>query len=186
MNLWWLFTSNYRCSYDEIKARKCIAIGWPELESLSRYIKDKPGWERQFKTFVQLRGNLAYTTDKNWLKGDDALSTGVPNIFWNLIHIKKGDFVVVMESGNQLTLGNVEIRGIAEVTQNAITSYKYDKNYHHAHQVCDGLNWQDWNTAKFSELDKPQTSFKSILMDDDQLARVEEVWNTMMADAEIS
>jgi hypothetical protein len=169
MNLWWLITSSGQCRYSEIKQRGCIPLGWKELGSVDKYVKDKPGWERQFKTFIQLRGNIAYQRDKTWTAEAQNMSTGVPNIFWQWLHIKQGDYVAVMETGSQLTLGNIEVMGVAEVTQDALTSYQFNEQFHHAHQVCSGLEWLDWNRAKLGELQKPKKSFKALGVDNEQL-----------------
>lgn len=175
MNLWWLITSSVNCSYSELRQRHCLALGWREIGSLERYLRDSPGWERQFKTFVQLKGNIAYSRDKSWTDDDSAL-TGVPTLFWNFMHIQKGDFVALMETGSQLTLGRIEVRGIAQVTQNAMQSYHFNEQYHHAHEVCGGLQWVDWDIAHFGELERPHQSFKALLQDNDQLDAVRQAW----------
>lgn len=175
MNLWWLVTSSAHCSYSELKRRRCVALGWSEIGSLSRYIKDKPGWERQFKTFVQVRGNLAYSRDRRWTEELSAL-TGVPSVFWNLLQIRQDDYVVVMETGSQLTLGNIEVQGFARVSSDAIANYRYDDQFHHAHQVFNNLEWRDWDRAHHGELQRPQTSFTSLLRDNDQLEAVRHAW----------
>lgn len=172
MKLWWFLSSSSKCRYLELKDRGCLALGWPELGSLTKYVRDKPGWERQFKTFVQLKGNIAYANDKVWQKEGHNLMTGVPDIFWRFLHIKEGDLVVVMETGSQLTLGQIEVMGIARVTKNAMVSYLYNDQYHHAHQICDGLVWRDWNRAKFGELEKPKASFNTFTDDNSQIDRV--------------
>ncbi|WP_189610777.1 hypothetical protein [Saccharospirillum salsuginis] len=181
MNLWWLVTSSVYCSYSELKQRRCLALGWREIGDLERYIKEKKGWERQFKTFVQLKGNIAYPRDKRWTEEDSAL-TGVPTIFWNLLQIREGDYVAVIETGNQLTLGSIEVRGVGRVTQDAMRSYHFNEEFHHAHEVCAGLEWKDWDLAHYGELDKPSRSFKALLQDNDQLDKVDEAWGAITAE----
>jgi len=183
MNLWWLVVSKTTCGYDELKSRGCIPLGWSEIGSLAKYVKDKPGWERQFKTFVQLRGNIAYQHNKSWLNGDGALD-GVPKLFWEYLHIKKDDYIAVMETGNQLTLGNIEVRGIAKVTIDSMKSYGFNENYHHSHQVCSGLEWRDWQVAKFGVIQKPSESFKALKINNDQMKNVHEAWQILTVEQE--
>jgi hypothetical protein len=175
MNLWWLITSGVHCSYDELKRRQCVALGWAEIGSLEKYLKDKPGWERQFKTLVQVRGNIAYARDKRWTESASAL-TGVPSLLWSLLQMREGDFVVVMESGNQLTLGRLEVRGITRITRDGMASYEFVENAHHAHQISEGLTWVDWDRAHNGELEMPTHSFFSLSQDNSQLDAVQHAW----------
>lgn len=168
MNLWWMMTSSSQCSYDELKKRKCLTLGWPELEDLNKYVRDKPNWERQFKTFVQLKGNLAYANSRKWGAAEQDLNSGVPDVFWRWLQIKKGDCIVVMETGSQMTLGQIEVRGVAQITQDAMATYRYDGAYHHAHEICHGLTWVDWDIAHFGELAKPMNSFNALTIDNSQ------------------
>jgi len=183
MNLWWFISSSRHCRYDELKQRRCIALGWPELGDLSRYIKDKPGWERQFKTFSRWRGNLAYGPHSpQWTEADQHLNEGIPAVFWEFIHINVGDYIVVMETGSQITLGNIEVMGIAKVMRDALSSYHFDDQFHHAHQVCGGLQWHDWNRARHGELEKPKQSFKALLKDNEQLSQVADAWQDQLSE----
>lgn len=165
MNLWWMFTSSSQCSYEELKKRQCLALGWPELDDLSKYVRDKPNWERQFKTFVQLKGNVAYNQDKSWDQKKQCLKEGVPAIFWRWLNIRKGDLIAVMETGSQMTFGQIEVRGIAQATQDGMASYNFDDSFHHAHQISSGLNWVDWDIAHHGELPKPEKSFNVLTID---------------------
>lgn len=175
MDLWWLVVPSAHCSYDELKRRGCIALGWPEIGDLSRYLKDKPGWERQFKTFVQLRGNLAYQGQRHWTEDARSLD-GVPALFWRLLGIDEGDYIVLMEAGSQLSLGRTEVRGFARIHRDALASYRYEADYHHAHQVCGGLQWLDWDLAHFGELPRPEQSFRALVCDNTALETVERAW----------
>ncbi|EAR10293.1 hypothetical protein MED297_13757 [Reinekea sp. MED297] len=167
-------TSSSQCSYEELKRRQCLALSWSELDDLSKYVRDKPGWERQFKTFVQLRGNIAYVNDRRWGPQQQDLSTGVPDVFWRWLHIRKGDLIALMETGSQITLGQIEVLGIARVHTDAFSTYRYDSQYHHAHQVLGGLKWVDWDIKHFGELPKPEGSFNALTIDNSQIALVEE------------
>ena len=182
MNLWWMITSSSNCPYDQLKQRQCVALGWRELESLKRYIKPGNNWERRFKTFVQLRGNVAYSKDRRWDEQTQSMTTGVPQVFWDLLQIKQNDFIVVMETGSQMTLGRIEIRGFAKIAQDAQTSYDFKANLHHAHEACHGSIWRDWPTARFGELARPAKSFIAIHQDNDQLATVEKVWQQLASE----
>ncbi|WLD58625.1 hypothetical protein NFC81_02235 [Salinispirillum sp. LH 10-3-1] len=172
MALWWCITSNSRCSYEELKRRRCLALGWRDLGSLQRYIKDDPRWERQFKTRVQLKGNLAYAKDQQWV--DHGAS--VPELFWRFINMPAGDYIVLLEAGSQLTLGKTEVFGIARTPDRAIGCYQYDDQFDHAHQIHADLEWVDWHRARFGELNLPRVSFKSLLQDDTELPKVEAAW----------
>ncbi len=176
MTLWWLVTSNSECSYEELKRRECIALRWRELESIQRYIKPGNNWERRFKTFIQLRGNIAYSRGKHWNKQAQDMDNGVPSIFWKFLHIQQGDYIVAMESGSQLTLGQLEVQGFAQVTQDSMSSYQFNEDFHHSHEVCHGLHWYDWSIPHFGELQKPLTSFMAIHRDNDQLGAVQNAW----------
>lgn len=175
MAMWWFITSNARCSYEELKRRRCLALGWRELGNLAGYIRDDPKWERQFKTRIQLKGNLAYPHDRQWIEQDHAM-TAVPELFWRFLNLPQHDYIVLLEAGSQMTLGKTEVFAMARLHKPAIESYRYDENYDHAHQIYDDLTWVDWDRARFGELELPRVSFKSMLQDDAQLEQVQRAW----------
>ncbi|WP_304640858.1 hypothetical protein [Pseudomonas sp.] len=177
MALWWCITSNARCSYTELKRRRGLALGWRELGSLQQYIKDDPRWERQFKARVQIKGDLAYSSDRQWKEHGPS----VPDLFWRFINIPAGDYFVLLESGGQLTMGRTEVVGVARAPDRSIGHYHYDEKYDHAHQIYDDLDWKDWDRARCGELNLPRVSFKSLLQDDAELSRVEAAWATLSA-----
>ncbi|MFN3579240.1 MAG: hypothetical protein ACK4VV_02045 [Pseudomonas sp.] len=177
MALWWCITSNARCSYEELKRRRCLALGWRELGSFQQYIRDEPRWERQFKARIQLKGNLAYPSDRQWKEH----GASVPELFWRFINIPAGDYIVLLQSGSQLTLGKTEVFGVARTPDRSIGHYIYDEKFDHAHQVYDDLNWLDWDRARCGELHLPKVSFKSLLQDDSSLEKVEAAWATLNA-----
>ena len=175
MALWWCITSNARCSYSELKRRRCLALGWRELGSLQPYIKDDPRWERQFKARVQIKGDLAYSTDSQWKDHGPT----VPDLFWRFINIPEGDYIVLLESGGQFTMGRTEVVGIARTPARSLDHYSFDEKLDHAHQIYSDLEWVDWNRAKCGELRLPGVSFKSLLGDDAELGRVEAGWGLL-------
>jgi hypothetical protein len=167
-NLWWFHTSAERCSFSELKRRKALAFGWSEFGDISRIIKDKPGWERQFKTYIQVKGDVVYHGDSKWRDGDRNFDQ-VPSIFWQLLEIKQDDLVAVIESGNQLTYGRPVVRGVGQFKQDAIKSYNFDENAKHGHSVGENIQWLDWDAAHMGELQPPKGTFRVICQNNDGL-----------------
>ncbi|MGH1439532.1 MAG: hypothetical protein ACRBBR_05425 [Cellvibrionaceae bacterium] len=175
MDMYWLLLNTNACSFAEIQKRQCIAIAWPELGTLEKYIREKPDWERQFKGYLQIRGDLAYGRESSWMNVDRHFDQ-VPDIFWQLLKIKKGDIVVAVESGNELTFGRPVIRGIARINHDAIHHYQYNEKYHHAHSVCPKTTWFPWDNFTMGELQMPHTNFRALLADNEQIHQVMEGW----------
>lgn len=167
-NLWWFHTSADRCSFNELQRRKALAFGWTELGDISRILKDKPGWERQFKTYLQVKGDMVFHGDNKWRDGDRNLDS-VPSIVWQFFQIQQGDLVAVIETGNQLTLGRPEVRGIGQIQQNAMTSYRFESDQNHGHCIGGSVNWMEWDSAHMGELPLPKTSFRVICQDNEGL-----------------
>jgi|GEM_PF-1560515 len=175
MNLWWLYLPSDTCSFTEITRRQCVAIGWSELGPLDKYIKDKPNWERQFKSYIQVKGDLAYSTTPRWKEKDREFDQ-IPDIFWRMLQINRGDLIVAVESGSELTLGRTVIRGIGRASQDALTSYEYEAGNHHAHTVCPDTRWFAWDRFKMGELHMPTHSFRTLCIENNQLETALDGW----------
>jgi len=175
MHLYWLMLSAESCSFNEISRRQCIAIGWPELGSLEKYVRDRPDWERRFKSYLQIRGDVAYTNSRQWQASERDFDQ-VPSIFWRMLQIKKGDLVLAVESGNELTLGRPTIRGVCRASADAINSYAYDDAYHHAHRVCPDTKWVAWDRLSMGEPSFPKQNFRTLCQDDSQIDTVMAGW----------
>ena len=135
MNLFWLLLPSDMCSFDELQKRQCVAIGWPEIGTLEKYIRVGTNWERRFKSYVQLRGDLAYGRNPSWKKSGREFDQ-IPHIFWQLLAIEQGDMIVAVESGKEITYGRPVIRGVGQITKNALGTYCYEKQHRYAHAVC--------------------------------------------------
>lgn len=182
MNLWWLYTRHDTCGFSEIEQRSCIPFSWSEIGNIGKYVKDKPNWERQFKTYVQIKGDLAYSNDANWqLENRDF--DRVPELFWKFLHIKAGDIIVCIESGSQKTLGKPVERGIGLVTQDGFASYDYKDQFSYAHSVCKNTRWfslEHW--SKSLALEMPKQSFFILSQDNSQMALAQDIIDEMTSE----
>lgn len=175
MNLWWLYTRHDVCNIAEVSSRSTIPFGWSEIGDISRYVKDRPNWERQFKAFIQVKGDLAYARDNSWLL-DNRSKDKVPNLFWQFLQIKAGDIVVCIESGSQRTMGKPVIAGLGEVSKNAIDSYNFDNGYHFSHSVCSNTRWtnlKNWN--KVQPIQMPDNDFFILCQDNSYLKQAQDM-----------
>ncbi|AJQ97331.1 hypothetical protein [Gynuella sunshinyii] len=167
MKLWWLMTHRPECSYAQLKQRGCLAIYWKDLGSLERYIRVRNGWERQLKTYIQVKGDVVFGQNPKWRKDYRELDQ-VPQAFMNFLSIKAGDLVIALEAGAATQLGRTEAFGVAEVTQDTLNSYRYDDRFDYAHCGSHGLIWHDWDRIHFGEPKLPKKPFISVTEDNGQ------------------
>jgi len=138
MEVWWLATSKNdgHCSYNELKYRKVLAQGWPEIGDISAFesILDKSAGANDVK-FIELINQMVEFVYEGW---NDTRNPG--RILSNLIRFKEGDLVVCTEGR--------EVKGIARVGKNP--KYKFDDGsglYNYAQTMYPVTEWKDWNNA---------------------------------------
>jgi hypothetical protein len=96
MKIYWLALdkNGKHTSYEEIKHRKVIAIGWRSLGDLNSLTNDAIQKDKtSFKQVVSIFGDVAYK-NKRWWDNDKKY---VPEIFWKLFHIKQDDIIIAVE-----------------------------------------------------------------------------------------
>ena len=165
MKLWWLMIHRPDCSYEQLKQRSCLAMRWKELGSLDRHIRQRPGWERQLKTYIQVKGDVVFNHNPQWRK-DYRDMDQVPQAFINFLSVKAGDLIIALEAGAATQLGRTEAFGVAEATDDAVSSYQYDDNHAYAHSASHGLVWHNWDRIHFGEPKLPKKMFISITEDE--------------------
>lgn len=169
MNLWWFYTRNDTCSFNQMRERSSIPFGWSEIGDIQKYIKNKANWERQFKTFIQVKGDLAYVNDNSWYLNYRDLNM-VPGLLWQILQIKKDDLIICIESGSAQTMGKPKISGIGQVTTDAILSYRYNPAFSYAHSVCEGIQWKSMDHLhKSLPIQLPKQDFFILYKDDEQI-----------------
>jgi len=131
MAVWWLSIdeANENSSYEELKKRRVIAQGWPDLQNL-----------QESERLVQLRGipeqqqDLLLTT---WLQeaySNAILPLRIRNIVNFFCNIKPGDFVIG-KSGQSIS-------GICKIPPSP--TYSFCKEFNYAHGFGP-VTWHDWS-----------------------------------------
>ena len=137
MAIYWLALdkNNEHTSYEEIKHRKVIAIGWRNLGDLTSLtnqdiIKD----EKAFKRIIAILGEVAYKKKKWWIATDQKY---VPQIFWKFFNIKKDDIIIAVEG--------TKVKGFCRVDDNIVLQYRWQGCYEYAHCIASWAEWIDWD-----------------------------------------
>jgi hypothetical protein len=134
MNTWWLAIDKNHTSYEELKSRKVVAQGWPQVGDLRTLcpLATNPAQEVLVKNVV---GELATL---HFGEGSEQIGRA-RKVMWNLLQIRRGDLVVGIEG--------TRVRGICQVGSDATASYRYDPSgqYNYAQTVCADAQWIDWN-----------------------------------------
>lgn len=139
MNVWWLATSakDKNSSYSELKSRRVIAQGWPEIGDLTDLIRlhtDKASLERKLHELIEeIYPNKNKQSDKHREKS-----------IVNLLRIKPEDIIVICEG--------ISIKGLAKVTEPL--TYSFDENYGYAQQAGPIKKWKDWDSNKVGKAPK--------------------------------
>lgn len=169
MDIWWLALDLNHTSYEEVKHRKVIAQGWPEIGDLRTLysIAKEPTNEQLFKSVIHELARLHY--------GDGARNVErAPDPMWNLSQVRQDDLIVGIEG--------TKVRGICQAGKDAITSYRFDdsKFYNYAQTVCAPVKWRDWDSAKMGEPPRaPGQSVLGIVRLRSEQERVIEAWNKL-------
>ena len=162
MSTWWLAIDKQYTSYLELKYRKVVAQGWPDLDDL-RTLCPLVTNPNNFDLFQQVVGELekiVYGSAKS------------PNIMWNLMRIQIDDLVIGIE-------GTV-VKGICQMTKNGSESYNYDYRgaYNYAQTVGFPVKWIDWDPNIFGFVPNPPAqSVSGIARLVNQHQPVVDAWN---------
>ena len=134
MQTWWLAIDTDYTSYQQLKDRKVMAQGWPQVGDLRTLcpLAAYPAQKNLVKSVVVELEKLTSREDSRTVEqAGDAL--------WNLLQIQHGDLVVGIEGRR--------VRGICQVSSDATASYHFDSTgqYNYAQTVCSPAEWIDWN-----------------------------------------
>ena len=106
MNIWWLAISLKHTSYAELKHRKVVAQGWPELGDLTGLCPLLgAGNNDEFRRAVTCLEAISY-----------GQATHAAQVMDTLLSIKSGDLVVGIEG--------VQVKGICQLDKNGWESYR--------------------------------------------------------------
>ena len=133
MAVWWLATSKNEghCSYLELKYRKIVAQGWPDIGDISALL---PVRMKDESAFIAMINDLVTYVYNGW---NDSRNPG--RVINNLLKISKGDFVLCTEGEC--------LRGIARMHQNP--NYRYDNGagyFEYAQTVYPVTEWKEWDS----------------------------------------
>lgn len=133
MNIWWLATAQNDgyCSYNELKYRKILAQGWPQLGDLSVLLPLTKN-EEQFQETINNLVESVYNGFK------DSRNPG--RIILNLLKIQKNDLVLCTEGRT--------VKGIAKITSEP--NYRYDDGggqHEYAQTIFSVTDWVDWDES---------------------------------------
>jgi hypothetical protein len=134
MRTWWLAMDKDHTSYEELKSRKVVAQGWPQVGDL-RTLCPLAAHPDQMDLVKKVVGELATL---HFGKGSKQIRRA-RKVMWNLLQIRRGDLVVGIEG--------TRVRGICQVGSDATASYHFDSTgqYEYAQTVCSSAEWIDWN-----------------------------------------
>jgi hypothetical protein len=172
MNIWWLALDLKFTSYEELKHRKVIATGWPQIGDLRTLcpLAKNPANASLFTDVIRELACIAYgNTDRNIERAQKAI--------WPLLQVRKNDLVVGIEG--------TTVRGICRADKDAPDSYYYDASgfYDYAQTICAPVDWKEWNSALLG--DPPTTPAQSVLgikRLQNERERVIEAWSRLSAD----
>jgi len=133
MATWWLAIDRQYTSYDELKHRKVVAQGWPDLGNLLTLCALVGAGDRN--TFIQTVEALERIACES--------STHAAKILWNLLNMKVGDLVVGIEG--------TTVKGICQLNKNGWESYQYHspEAYNYAQTIGFSVEWIDWDANVF-------------------------------------
>lgn len=162
MATWWLAIDRQYTSYDELKHRKMVAQGWPDLGNLLTLCPLVQGGERN--AFIDAVGALERIAYGN--------SSHAARVTWDLLSMKAGDLVVGIEG--------TSVKGICELRVNGWESYRYQspEAYNHAQTIGFPVDWVDWNPQVFGFTPTaPAQSVQGVAGLQNESQRVADVWS---------
>jgi Ni,Fe-hydrogenase I small subunit len=177
MKIYWLALdkNDKHTSYEEIKQRKVIAIGWRNLGDITTLTNqtiriDKPS----FKQIISILGDVAYKNTQWWT--DD--KKYVPEIFWKLFHIQHGDIIVAIEG--------TKVRGFCKVDDRVKLQYQWQNCYEYAHCIASCVEWTDWKELQTTYIPKtPSKGIKGIKYLKKERDKVENVINAFFKTSKV-
>ena len=118
MNVWWLALDLDWTSYDEIRTRRVIAQGWPQIGDLSDLLLLAAEEEKrsEFEEEIRRRCRRVYGPDSAEIQR-------APSVMWNLFRVDEGDLLVAIEG--------TRVRGVVEAISDGRATYCYDARYHY-------------------------------------------------------
>ena len=136
MPTWWLAIDRNQenTSYEELKRRKVVAQGWPDLGDLLPLCPlVGTGDKDTFVQEVDVRARGAYVNTPR--------VTRVSGIMWNLLSMEAGNLVVGIEG--------TTVKGICELEKNGWESCQHHSGYNYAQTIGFPIEWIDWDADVF-------------------------------------
>ena len=133
MATWWLAIDRQYTSYDELKHRKIVAQGWPDLGNLLTLCALVGAGDRN--TFMQTVTALECIAYGN--------STHAARVMWDLLSMRAEDLVVGIEG--------TTVKGICQLKENGWDSYQHHspEAYNYAQTIGFPVEWIDWDVHVF-------------------------------------
>ena len=133
MATWWLAIDRQYTSYDELKHRKIVAQGWPDLGNLLTLCALVGAGDRN--TFMQTVTALERIAYGN--------STHAARVMWDLLSMRAEDLVVGIEG--------TTVKGICQLKENGWDSYQHHspEAYNYAQTIGFPVEWIDWDVHVF-------------------------------------
>ena len=125
MEVWLLAIDKKYSSYEELKYRKVLAQGWSKIGDLSPLLPIKDS--SKFKDIINKYVDYIY---EDW---NDSRNPG--RILYNLLDIKKGDYVICCEGE--------KVKGIAYIEKELKYYFDNANLYEYCQTVFPVTNWKD-------------------------------------------
>lgn len=166
MAVWWLAIDRTYTSYLELKYRKVVAQGWPDLGDLAGLCPlVGSGNQVEFTNAVACLENIAY-----------GAATHAARVMWNLLSIEQDDLVVGIEG--------TTVKGICQLQQNGWESYRllFPESYNYANTIGFPVVWNDWNQQTFGFTPTtPAQGVQGIAGLQKDAERIENAWQQLQA-----
>jgi len=130
--VWWVSLATEFVTYRQVKVRKVVAQGWPQLGDLSDIVglASDPDNRSQFETVIRERAAEVYGSSSVEL--DRA-----PGSLWRLLRIQAGDLVVAAQG--------TTVVGLAQVPRSGWEAYQFEERFSYAQAVGGPVEWIDWS-----------------------------------------
>lgn len=153
-------------SFDELRHRRVVAQGWPNVPSLESLLMFVKHGERQaFMDAVAVLERLGHQQ-----------TTYANRVFWDLLSMKAGDVVVGIEG--------TEVKGLCQLQQHGYDSYRYDspEAYDYAHTIGFPVEWIAWDAAVIGPPPRtPGQAVPGVRGLNTESERVMDAWNRHLA-----
>lgn len=133
MATWWLAIDKNYTSYAELKHRKIIAQGWPDIGNILTLCPLVPKGSRAvFESVIDELEKIFYGSKSH-----------AARVLWDLLNMQVGDIIVGIEG--------ITVKGICELSKNGWESYIHTapETYNYAQTIGFPVEWVDWDINIF-------------------------------------